>query len=55
MSNWSRKAKRKGVKHPKCCGQRMTWKDDYNVWICFNCGRKRHARKGTLKEGVQNE
>lgn len=53
MSNWSRKVKRKGIKHPRCCGIRMKWKDSISAWVCVCCGRERKARKGTLKYGEQ--
>lgn len=52
MSNWSRKVRRKGVGHPKCCGERMKWKDSISAWVCLTCGKERHAKKGSLSDDM---
>lgn len=43
---WERKMRRKNLpKKYRCCGQKMTYKESYSLYVCEICGR--------TKEGVE--
>ena len=42
MSNYARKAKRKKMsKVPHCCGERMDYKEGYDIYVCQVCGKEK--------------